>query len=78
VRGLALARAQEDSSGVSCGDEPEEGVDKVNPDSTLHADNAGLLGRVLGVDVNFAENAKESEPEDAVCCVSTVLPGYFY
>jgi len=65
VRGLALARTQEDGSGVSGSDEPEERVDEIDPDSTLHANDAGLLGRMLGVDVDFAEDAKEGKPKDA-------------
>ena len=73
MRGLAFARTQEDGSGVRSSDEPEERVDEVDPDSTLHADDAGLFGRVLGVDVDFAENAKDGEPEDAARCVSTNL-----
>ena len=54
MRGLALARTQENGSGVSRGDEPEERVDEIDPDSTLHADDAGLFGRVLGADVDLA------------------------
>ena len=73
MRGLALARTQEDGSGVSCSDEPEERVGEIDPGSILHADDAGLFGRVLGVDVDFAENAKEGKPEDAARCVSTNL-----
>ena len=75
MRGLALARAQEDGSGVSCSDEPEERVHEIDPDSTFHADDAGLLGGVIGVDVDFAEDAEESKPKDAVYCVSRVLLG---
>lgn len=71
--GLALARAQENGSSVSCSDEPEERVDEINPDSTLHANDARLFGRVFGVDVNLAENAKECEPKDAMPCMSMVL-----
>jgi hypothetical protein len=66
VRGLALARAQEDGSGVRRSDEPEERVNEIDPDSTLHANNAGLFGRGFGVDVDFAENAEEGKPKDAV------------
>jgi hypothetical protein len=76
MRGLALARAQEDGSGVRSSDEPEERVDEIDPDSALHANNAGLFGCVLCVDVDLAENAEEGKPEDAVWCISTVMPGY--
>jgi hypothetical protein len=75
VRGLAFARAQEDGSGVSCSNEPEKGVNQIDPDSALHANDSGLFGRVVGVDVDFAENAEESKPKDAVYCVSVILVG---
>jgi hypothetical protein len=65
VRGPALAGAQEDGCSIRCSDEPEQGVHQVNPDCTLHADDAALLGRRMGVDEDLAENAEESEPENA-------------
>ena len=74
VRGPAFARAQEDGCRVCCSDEPEQRVDQVNPDGTLHANDTALLGRSLGVDEDLAENAEECEPEDAMvvgsvnCC----------
>jgi hypothetical protein len=70
VRGPALARAQEDSCGVGCSDEPEERVDQIDPDGTLHANDTALLGRRVGVDEDFAENAEECEPENAMVTVS--------
>jgi hypothetical protein len=78
VRGLAFARAQEDGSGVSCSNEPEKGVNQIDPDSALHANDSGLFGRVVGVDVDFAKNAKESKPEDAVYWISKMLLGEMY
>ena len=66
MRGPALARAQEDGCGVCCCDEPEERVDQVNPDGTLHANDTALLGRRVGIDEDLAENAKEGEPENAM------------
>lgn len=65
MRGSAFARAQEDGCGVGSGDEPEQRVDKVDPDGALHADDAALLGRRGGVDEDLAEDAEEGEPEDA-------------
>lgn len=70
VRGPAFARAQEDGCRVCCSDEPEQRVDQVNPDGTLHANDTALLGRSLGVDEDLAENAEECEPENAVATVS--------
>ena len=72
MRGPALARAQEDGCSVGCSDEPEQRVDQVDPDGTLHANDTALLGRRVGVDEDLAENAEESEPENAVATVSVI------
>ena len=65
MRGPALARAQEDGCSIGCSDEPEQRVDQVDPDGTLHANDAALLGCWVGVDEDHAENAEEREPENA-------------
>ena len=70
MRGPAFARAQEDGCRVCCSDEPEQRVDQINPDGTLHANDTALLGRRLGVDEDLAENAEKCEPENAVATVS--------
>lgn len=61
----ALTRAQEDRCGVCCGDEPEQRIDKINPDSVFHADNAALFLSRFGGNVDLAKDAEECEPEDA-------------
>lgn len=66
VCGSAFTRAQEDGCGVGCGDEPEQRIDKVDPDGTFHANDATLLGCRGGVNEDLAEDAEECEPEDAV------------
>jgi hypothetical protein len=70
VRGPALARAQEDGCSVDCGDEPEQGIDYVDPDGAFHANDTALLGRWMGVDEDLAKNAEECKPENAVVIVS--------
>jgi hypothetical protein len=69
VRGPALARAQKDGCSIGCSDEPEQGVHQINPDSALHANDAALLGRWVGVDEDLAKDAEESEPENATVIV---------
>jgi hypothetical protein len=70
VRSPALAGAQEDGCSVCCSDEPEQCVDKVDPDGAFHADDTTLLGRWGGIHVDLAENAEECKPEDAVTTMS--------
>ena len=70
MRGPALARAQEDGCSVGCSDEPEQRVDQVDPDGTLHTNDTALLGCWVGVDEDLAENAEEGEPENAIVDVS--------
>jgi len=70
VRGPGLARAQEDGCSIGCSDEPEQRVDKIDPDGALHADDTALLGRRIGVDEDLAKDAEECEPENAMVTVS--------
>jgi hypothetical protein len=65
VRGSAFARAQEDGCGVGCGDEPEQRIDEVNPDSVFHADDATLFGCRSCFHEDLAEDSEECKPEDA-------------
>lgn len=58
------ARANEDDRCVNRREEPEKGVDEINPDGVLHADLTALLRSRVGRDVDVAEDAEESDPED--------------
>lgn len=66
MRSSALACAQEDGGRVNGRDEPEQRIDKVDPDGALHADDAILFGGVFGRDEDLAEDTEERNPEDAV------------
>ena len=70
VCGPSLAGAQENGCSVGCSDEPEQRIDKIDPDGALHANNATLLGRRVGFHVDLAKDAEECKPEDAVITVS--------
>lgn len=52
--------------------EPEQHVDQINPNSMLHPDLARLLRRRVSGDVNLAEDAKKSRPEDTIAAPKPV------
>jgi len=48
-----------------CGDEPQQHIDQIDPHCVLHPRHARIAFWIL-MDVQFAEDAEDGSPEDAV------------
>lgn len=60
------AKLQEQRCAKESRDEPKQHIDEIDPDGVFHSFEGAVVVWLLLVDEEFAEDAEEGGPEDAV------------